>query len=224
MPTHDATRRGEGRPGDGLRRTRRDHLPGLGRQRDVRGDLRRGDPDRPGCDHASLLVRETIATSLSARAIGSRSTSMISNGAPATARASMRSRKKPPRSTPDLTTPSQWPKLAASPGRRDAGARGHGISAPGRQTQRRRAQPVQRHRQHVRRRVRRAGGGAGVVRQRGHQRHRQGRRRRHPATRTAQQPRDRQGGRHADDAARDDRGGGVRAAAAPLAEPEHQAG
>ena len=53
-------------------------------------------------------------------------------------------------------------------------------------------------------------GGAGIVRQRGHQRGRQGRRRRQPATGAAQQPRDRQGGRHVDDAARAGRRRGVR--------------
>ena len=137
----------------------------------------------PGCDHASLLVRKNdgyVTVGASDR-LAQRSTTW--NGAPATDRASMPSRRKLPRSKSDLTTPSQWPQIRGRPARRDAGARRHGLSDSRRQTQGRCAQPVQRNPQRLRRRIRRTSGGARFVRQRGHQRHRKGRRRRQPAAR-----------------------------------------
>ena len=154
----------------------------------------------PGCDHASLLVRRNDGSYVTVGA----SDRLAQHIDDLERRAGDGPcidaiEEETPQIEPDLTTPSQWPQLAAAllaetPVR---GAMGFRILVDKRKgaalnlfsdTPRR-----------LRRRIRRTGGGARLVRERGHQRHRQGRRRRHPATRTDQQPRDRQGGRHVDD-------------------------
>ena len=177
-----------------------------------------------GCDHASLLVRRNgryVTVGASDR-IAQRIDDMerIAGDGPCIDAIE----EETPQIDTDLTTPSLWPKLAArlvaeTPVR---GAMGFRLLVDKRN--RCRAQPVQRHPQHVRHRVRRAGGGAGIVRQRGHQR------RRHRARTPPRLRRGLLSNREIGKAVGmlmllhdDDRGRGVRRAAPLFPGPEHQA-
>ena len=154
----------------------------------------------PGCDHASLLVRQNdryVTVGASDR-MAERIDDFERRAGDGPCIDAIE--EETPQIETDLTTPNQWPKLAAillkeTPVR---GAMGFRILVDKRKGAAlnlfsRTPEPVQH-------RVSRPGGRAGIVHQRRHQRDCQGRRCHHPSTRAAQQPRDRQGHRHADDA------------------------
>ena len=166
----------------------------------------------PGCDHASLLVRQRrSAMSPSAPATGSRSAIDDFERRAGDGPCIDAIEEETPQIETDLTTPSQWPQLAAiasSPRPRCAGRWGFGswsISA--------KARALNLFSGHRNLFDTESAGRAAVLASFTSvaiNADRQGRRCHHPATRAAQQPRDRQGRRHADDAARHIRGRSVR--------------